>query len=364
MIEQVLIRNYKSIKDLSLSLNRLNVLIGSNGAGKSNFISFFELTKAIYEQRLGSYTLSKGGIDNLLRQGRKVSASIQGLIDFDNTNAFFFEIKPSQSNKGYIEKTGDYFNNSREQKKDYSKWNRTIWDSAVEESSLIHIKKLRAAYQQKYLSSFTIYHFHDTSSNSPMRGDCPINDNEYLRDNGSNLAAYLYSLMLNDEKTFRLIEGVIRSIATYFKGFKLRPDVNNKERIRLEWEEQDTNMYLDGYSFSDGTLRFIALTTLLLQSKMPEVIIIDEPELGLHPAAINKLAELVKLASQKSQIILSTQSTNLVNCFELDDIIVVDRADNQSIFRHLEQEELVKWMDDYDLSISDLWEKNMIGGQI
>ena len=95
------------------------------------------------------------------------------------------------------------------------------------------------------------------------------------RDNGSNLAAYLYSLMLNDEKTFRLIEGVIRSIAPYFKGFKLRPDANNKERIRLEWEERDTDMYLDGYSFSDGTLRFIALTTLLLQSEMPEVIIID-----------------------------------------------------------------------------------------
>ena len=111
MIEQVLIENYKSIKDLSLPLNRLNVLIGSNGAGKSNFISFFELTKAIYEQRFGSYTLSKGGIDNLLRQGRRVSPSIQGLIDFDNTNAFFFEIKPSQSNKGYIEKTGDFFNN-------------------------------------------------------------------------------------------------------------------------------------------------------------------------------------------------------------------------------------------------------------
>ena len=194
MIEQVVIQNYKSIKDLSLPLNRLNVLIGSNGAGKSNFISFFELTKAIYEQRFGSYTLSKGGIDNLLRQGRKVSPSIQGLIDFDNTNAFFFEIKPSQSNKGYIEKTGDFFNNYHKAGKNYSQWNRTIWDSAVEESSLIDNKKWRATYQQKYLSSFTVYHFHDTSANSPMRGDCPINDNEYLRDNGSNLAAYLYCI--------------------------------------------------------------------------------------------------------------------------------------------------------------------------
>ena len=287
MIEQVLIENYKSIKDLSLPLNRLNVLIGSNGAGKSNFISFFELTKAIYEQRFGSYTLSKGGIDNLLRQGRKVSPSIQGLIDFDNTNAFFFEIKPSQSNKGYIEKTGDFFNNCHKPGKDYSQWNRTIWDSAVEESSLKDNKRWRAAYLRKYLGSFTVYHFHDTSATSPMRGDCPINDNEYLRDNGSNLAAYLYSLMLNDEKTFRLIEGVIRSIAPYFKGFKLRPDANNKERIRLEWEERDTDMYLDGYSFSDGTLRFIALITLLLQSKMPEVIIMNLNWVCIRPLSIN-----------------------------------------------------------------------------
>lgn len=363
MIEQVLIKNYKSIRDLTLPLHSLNVLIGSNGAGKSNFISFFELVKSIYEQRLGSYTLAKGGIDNLLYQGRKVSDSIKGLLDFDDTNAFFFEIRPSQSSKGYLEYTGDYFNNFHKSGKKYSEWNRTLWDSAVDESSLADNKRWRADYLKRYLSSFTVYHFHDTSASSPMRGACNINDNAYLRDNGSNLAAYLYLLMQTDEKSFRLIEGVVRSVAPYFKRFKLHPDANDNNRIRLEWEEKDTDMYLDGYSFSDGTLRFIALTTLLLQSKRPEVIIIDEPEIGLHPAAINKLAELVKTTSRKSQIILSTQSTNLVNCFDVKDVIVVDRADHQSVFRHLSGNELERWMADYDLTISDLWEKNMIGGQ-
>ena len=217
---------------------------------------------------------------------------------------------------------------------------------------------------KKYLSSFTVYHFHDTSVSSPMRGACNINDNENLRDNGSNLAAFLYHLKQRDEKTFRLIEGVIQSIAPYFKGFTLRPDANDPETIRLEWEERDTDMYLNGYSFSDGTLRFIALATLLLQSNKPEVIIIDEPELGLHPAAINKLAELVKTASKNSQIILSTQSVNLVNCFDVNDIIVVDRDSEQSVFKHLPENELTIWMDEYNLSISDLWEKNMIGGQL
>ncbi|MDD2426085.1 MAG: AAA family ATPase [Bacteroidales bacterium] len=364
MIEQVQINNYKSIRELRLPLKRLNILIGSNGVGKSNFISFFELTKAIYEQRFGSYTLAKGGIDNLLYHGRKGSQSLRGLIDFDNTNAFFFELRPTQSNKGYIHETGDFFNCRNDKDKSYSGWNRILWDSAVEESDLRNKHRGRAGYLKKFLSSFTVYHFHDTSASSPMRGICELNDNDYLRDNGSNLAAYLYLLEHTDEKAFRLIEGVIRSIAPYFKCFDLKPDTLNQSKIKLKWEEDSSDMYLDGYSFSDGTLRFMALATLLLQSNLPEVIIIDEPELGLHPAAINKFASLVKKASRKSQVIISTQSTNLVNCFEPDDIIVVDRENNQSVFKHLSGQDLSIWINDYDYSLSDMWEKNLIGGQL
>lgn len=366
MIDQIIIKNYKSIRELKLPLNRLNVLIGSNGVGKSNFISFFELVKAIYEQRFGSYTLSKGGIDSLLYQGRKVSDKIEGLIDFNNSNAFFFEIVPSQSEKGFINLVGDYFNGQGDVNKNYKQWHYKNCDVAVEESGLRDKEKRdnRLKYMGKYLRSFTVYHFHDTSSNSPMRLDSQIDDNHILRNNGSNLAAYLYRIQENDEKAFRLIEGVVRSIAPYFKRFDLQPKSNNLDKIELKWEEQDSDMYLNGHNFSDGTLRFIALATLLLQSEAPEIIIIDEPELGLHPAAINKLAALVKRASKKSQIILSTQSTNLVNCFEVDDIIVVDRADNQSVFKHLSTEDLSTWLNDYDYSISDLWEKNLIGGQL
>ena len=365
MIENVIIKNFKSIRDLKLPLTNLNVLIGSNGVGKSNFISFFEMAKAIFEQRFGSYTLEKGGINNLLYRGRKISKEIYGLMDFKNTNAFFFTLKPAQSNKGYIDNTGDFFNKRGESTKDYlGQWHRTFWDSAVEESNLMGKMYGRAYYLNSYLRSFTIYHFHDTSSSSPMRGQCEINDNSFLRDNGSNLAAYLYMLKQTDEKAFRLIEGTIHSIAPYFKRFNLRPDPVTPSKIALEWEEVNSDMYLNGYSFSDGTIRFIALATLLLQSKLPEVIIIDEPELGLHPAAINKLAALIKRASKSSQIILSTQSTNLVNCFEPENIIVVDREDEQTVFKRLNPADLSVWMDEYNYSISDMWETNLIGGQL
>ena len=365
MIENVIIKNFKSIRDLKLPLTNLNVLIGSNGVGKSNFISFFEMAKAIFEQRFGSYTLEKGGINNLLYRGRKISKEIYGLMDFKNTNAFFFTLKPAQSNKGYIDNTGDFFNKCGESTKDYlGQWHRTFWDSAVEESNLMGKMYGRAYYLNSYLRSFTVYHFHDTSSSSPMRGQCEINDNSFLRDNGSNLAAYLYMLKQTDEKAFRLIEGTIHSIAPYFKRFNLRPDPVTPSKIALEWEEVNSDMYLNGYSFSDGTIRFIALATLLLQSKLPEVIIIDEPELGLHPAAINKLAALIKRASKSSQIILSTQSTNLVNCFEPENIIVVDREDEQTVFKRLNPADLSVWMDEYNYSISDMWETNLIGGQL
>ena len=364
MIEEVIIANYKSIRNLELPLQKLNVLIGSNGVGKSNLISFFELAKAIIEQRFGSYTLEKGGIDNLLYRGRKESDYIKGLLNFDNTNAFFFELRPAQSNKGYIEQSGDYYNNLHMADKDYLRWNKSKWDSAVEESCILDNPQWRAGHIRRHFKSFTVYHFHDTSSKSPMRGECDINDNESLRDNGANLAAYLYRLQQTDEKAFKLIEGVIRSIAPYFKQFKLRPNPTNPDKISLEWEEKETDMYLNGYSFSDGTLRFIALATLLLQTNAPKVIIIDEPELGLHPAAINKFAEMIKKASFKSQIILSTQSTNLVNCFEPEDVVVVDRKGGQSTFKRLDKAELAVWLEEYEYSLSDVWEKNIIGGQL
>ncbi len=364
MIENVIIKNYKSIRNLELPLRRLNVLIGSNGVGKTNFISFFEMAKAIFEQRFGSYTLESGGIDNLLYHGRKQSSEIYGLIDFNNTNAFYFNLKPTRSSKGYIDSAGDFSNPDNLQGKDYEKWQKRVWDSGVEESSLIEQEQWKAGHLKSYLRSFSIYHFHDTTSTALMRGQCDISDNRFLRQNGSNLAAYLYMLQQTDDKAFRMIEGTVSSIAPYFKKFKLRPDPLMPSKISLEWEEHDSDMYLDGYSFSDGTIRFIALATLLLQTNLPEVIIIDEPEIGLHPAAINKLSALIKRASRKSQLIISTQSSNLVNYFEPEDIVVVDREGGQAVFQRLNKDDLKIWMDEYNYSISDMWETNLIGGQL
>ncbi len=361
MIEQIGIRNYKSIREALIPLRKINILIGENGAGKSNFITFFELVKSLYDQRLGAYMLSNGGMNAQLYCGLKYSKSIEGLIDYDNKNAFFFTLSPGVGDKAYIEETGDYFNAKEIESKDYISWNKMIWDKVVEESEIADKKDYRAKYIRNLLKSFIVYHFHDTSRTSPMRQPCPVGDNSTLRHDASNLPAVLLRLKQTDPTAYRLIEATVHSVAPYFKRFRLAPMLTDESRIKLEWEEQDSDMYLDASSLSDGTLRFIALATLLLQTQLPETIILDEPELGLHPAAMVKLSAMIKRASSKSQIIIATQSVGLISNFTLDDLIVVGRDDNQSTFHRLNEQDFSQWLDAY--SVGELWEKNIIGGR-
>lgn len=353
MLERIEIEGFKSIRKLNLDLNPINILIGSNGVGKSNFISFFKLVNNIYEQRLQQYSL-KNGSDNLLHYGRKQTSQIKGYLSFGN-NAYSFELQPNDAGGLFI---------SEEKSIYYPATNNTsFWDTNIQESYIKTSKTKRDYYLREHLESYKIYHFHDTSNFAPLRTFAKTSDNRILKEDGDNLAAYLYLLQEKYPKNFKRIEKTIQSIAPFFERFNLEPDRLDESRIKLEWNEvEHPDTYFDASHLSDGSLRFIALTTLLLQPNLPKVIIIDEPELGLHPVAINKLAGLIKSASQKDcQIIVSTQSVNLLNNFEPNDIITVDKLDNQSSFSRLNQNILKNWLEDY--SLGELWTKSVIKGQ-
>lgn len=360
MIRQIIIENYKSIHKATIDLAPINVLIGANGAGKSNLISFFELLSALYNQRLQRYILERGGIGRLLHNGLKGSDKIRGVFNFSNRNALGFVLLPTDTG-GAVIATQDCFNSGGSPDTDYEAWHRATWDNGVSESQIRDNKTWRAGYLQEFLESFTVYHFHDTSRTSAMRQACDAEDNRYLRHDASNLPAFLYRLQQTEPRAFTLIEQTIRSIAPYFKRFSLVPSSLPTNQISLVWEEQDSDMYLDAQSLSDGTLRFIALATLLLQPNPPKTIVIDEPELGLHPAAIEKLAALVRVASHKAQVIIATQSSSFVSCFEPEDIVVVERKEGSTAFARPDKERLASWLEDY--SLGELWEKNLIGGK-
>ncbi len=355
MIDKIEITNFKSIQSLDLSLNDINILIGANGVGKSNFISFFKLIKGVtYSANsnfLQEYAAKNGRMSNMLFYGLKEASDIIGRITFS-------ELAQYESYKFSFNIFSDYNDMPEVRNKKFISTENTINLKKISLSKSRHAQEM---LNRILISNIKNYHFHDTSSDSPLKKIARINDNEFLRENGENLPAFLYFLQEKHPKTLRRIERVISSIAPFFQSFNLKPDRLNSEFIQLEWKEKGFDRYQNAQNLSDGTLRFIALATLMLQPNPPETIIIDEPELGLHPSAINKLAGLIRKASAKSQIILSTQSINLVNNFEPEDIITVDREHHESIFRRLSSNELVSWLDDY--SIGDLWSKSVIGGQ-
>ena len=196
-----------------------------------------------------------------------------------------------------------------------------------------------------------------------MKKTADLNDNRFFRPDGANLAPFLYYLREKHESSYSLIRRTVQRVAPFFDDFALAPQQLNEDKIRLEWRHKGTDAYFDAASLSDGSLRFIALATLLLQpeSLRPSVILLDEPELGLHPYAITMLASLLKQAAAQTQIILATQSPFLLDHFEPEDVLVADRVNGQTQLTRLDTPSLETWLQDY--SLGQLWEKNEIGGR-
>lgn len=359
------IQNFKSIRNSGeILIKPLNILIGPNGAGKSNFIGFFKFLNVLFDKQLQNHIARKGRADGFMYFGRQ-SRFITGNIVFTNeenkiSNRYSFKMEPDQSNSLFFsEEYSDY--NMRTKTADIVSWSlKKINFGGTPESKLSEDVSIRSDFLRKFFKSFKVFHFHDTSDSSKLKGFCNTTDNEYLIEDGSNLPAFLYRMKETAPKSFKILEFTIKSIAPFIDSLFLQPDQINPNQIELRWKEKGHDNLFNSYSLSDGTLRFICLCTLLLQPDPPKTVIIDEPELGLHPSAIIKLAAMIKSASTKSQIIVSTQSINLLDQFEPEDILVVEREEGQSVFKRLNALNLKEWLNEY--SIAELWGKNVLGG--
>jgi predicted ATPase len=358
-IYSIKIENFKSIRETeNILIKPLNILIGSNGVGKSNFISFFKFLNRLYEQKLYLYISQNGKAENFLYFGRKVSSFLSGRIVFDNQykNEYEFKMIPDQS--GNLIFADEWSNFTRPLS---SVINRSmISNGGNSESLLKNDSGYRNSYLRQQFKGFKLFHFHDTSFNSKIKQPCGTTDYASLNEDGGNLPAFLYMLQETNPQHFKIIERIVQSIAPFFDRFYLQPDEINPQEIYLRWQEKGADKLFTAHNLSDGTLRMICLTTLLMQPNLPNAIIIDEPELGLHPYAIQKLASMLKSDSIKAQIIVSTQSINLVDQFSANDVIVVERSNNQSVFKRQSEEELAVWREEY--SLGELWSKNVLGG--
>lgn len=374
------IEGFKSIRQMALDLRPVNVLIGANGAGKSNFIGAFGLLQRMMEGRLQLHVAQAGGADTLLHFGRKQTQSMRLSLRFAPGEAFYLaNLVPSANDALIFAKEAWGFESDAGSQATSSPsgadgLNESVlleqWDqpkvlpsNQAQDDAQKLFEQWSAPRKQVrgILRGARVYHFHDTSSAAKVKQTQALGDNETLRTDASNLAAFLFLLQEKHPDSYRRIVATVQLAAPFFNDFRLRPSPFNEQKILLEWSERSSDAYFNAHALSDGTLRFICLATLLLQPEPPPLIIIDEPELGLHPYAIQLLADLVSSASAKSQVILSTQSVTLVNQFAPEDLVVVDRREGESLFRRLTPEETQSWLDSY--SLGELWEKNVIGGR-
>ena len=349
-MNEIKVKGYKSFNDLSIKLGKINLLIGSNGAGKSNFLSLFELLNNAYNQRLAQYVSQIGGVDKILHQGRKVTERIEITIS-EGRNSYSLAMLESDGRLVIEHEKLFYLNDVT---------NITQFKDEAQLKSYNGMK--RGEYIKEYISQIRKFHFHDTGRRSPFTNDCDvINDSYIMYDNGDNIAAILYKIHNEHPIVYKRIVHVIQSIAPYFHDFYFQPTEAGK--IRLQWQDKYSTMIYGPSDLSDGTVRFIALTTLFMQPHLPKVIIIDEPELGLHPKAIEKLASLIKsAANRETQIIAATQSAELISNFSFQDILTVNQNNGNTEISNLNKEELKHWIDEYTLG--DLWKQNIIkGGQ-
>ncbi len=359
-LDYISVKGFRSIKSIEkLALRPLNVLIGANGSGKSNLLEVFRFLKELRSGNLVQYADANGGASKVLHFGSKVTQQIELEISFrDEKNGYHVELSPTSEDRFYTHDEWCWF-----------------WDKARpspftapltgdgKEAGISQPQQRTANWVQLRLSSWSIFHFHDTSASSPMKATGDLDDNRLFRTNAANLAGYLSFLSKQHPAEYQLILKTVQLVAPFVRDFHLEPLRRNPKMIRLEWNHKSSDNYFDASALSDGTLRFICLCTLFLQppAYRPSVILVDEPELGLHPYAITMLANLIKSASTKTQIVVSTQSALLLDHFEPEDVLVAQLQDGATIINRLESQNLAQWLDEY--SLGQLWEKNEFGGR-
>ncbi len=356
------IRGYKSIKEiLQFEPRPVNILIGPNGAGKSNFISFFKFLSWMLNSdgKLQEYVSYLGGANDILHDGADVTKNIEAEIAIQTRtglNEYKFSLMFAKPDKLVF----------KEEKYRFSKKNMTCeanWSSCGVghvEAQLPEVSNQTANTILNLLRKLIVYQFHNTSDTAPMRLKWSAADGRWLKQNGENLGSFLYRIQREERAYYIRIVKYIRLVLPFFDDFDLYEEFG---QILLRWKEKGTTKSFNAGQASDGMLRTIALISLLAQNPkdMPAVLFLDEPELGLHPSAIDAVAGLIKAVSAHCQVFVATQSISLVNNFVLDDLVVIDRRDRSSEYNRPDSEKLEAYLDEF--STGQIWEKNIIGGR-
>ncbi len=364
-LKSITISGFKTICELKdFEPGNLTVLIGPNGAGKSNFISFFRLLSwsLVPPGGLQEHVALLGGASTLLHDGPARTRDLQAhlvLETGDGENEYAFRL--AYAGADTLIYTDEKYRFSRSSIPGRAPWK--MLGAGHRESAFIAKAEsgdTTASTIHGLLRKIVVYQFHNTSSTARIRQKWNVEESRRLKEDAGNLAPVLFRLSREHPEYYRRVLETVRLILPFFADFEFDPQF---DRLLLSWRERKSDQIFTANQAADGMLRILALVTLLQQPEfdLPDVLILDEPELGLHPYAIEVLAGLIRAASKTTQVVLATQSVSLIDRFAPEEIVVVDRPERESRFRRLNDHELADWLDEYTLS--ELWEKNVIGGR-
>ena len=369
-IESIHIRGFRSLRDVELSaLPEAVVLIGANGAGKSNFIRFFEmLSWMLRSRRLGDFIERQGGADDQLYRGNRITPRMEAEIRLRTdvgSNDYRFALSHASPDRFFFSEESFRFNRSNVPGE--AEWqspgsgHREAMIVEAAQSATPGINPTTASVIVNLLRSCSVYQFHDTSMGSGFKTSWDATDNIRLRSDGGNLAAILHRLEREDVRRFDLICRHIERVLPVFDRFTIEESYG---KVLLRWKARGTDKTLGAHLTSDGSLRFFALATLLnLPAEMlSDVILLDEPELGLHPAAITLIGDMIQAVARQRQVIVATQSPLLVDAFGLDEVVVLELQDGETRVRRLSPDDYRQWLDE-SFTAGELWQKNILGGR-
>lgn len=337
-LSEVSIEGFTSVRSSTLTLGDVTVLVGANGAGKSNVVGVLELLGRMADSELGLAVGLRGGAQALQYVGPRAEEGIRLRVTAD----------PYGYEAHLVPAANDTLIFAEEK-----------WFPSPEGLARGHRESQLHGPMRGILGGCRVFHFQDTSVNAPVEQLGFTADNEALRPDARNLAAFLLRLREGEPKAYRRIVRAVQTVAPFFRDFLLAEEPGGK--IRLRWMQQGVDAIFPAEALSDGTLRYICLCVLLLQPDPPALLTLDEPELGLHPHAVVQLADMLRSAAVRSQVVIATQSVTLLNQFSLNDLVVAEREDGATTLRRPDREALREWLEEY--SLGELWEKNVLGGR-
>ncbi len=366
-LEAIKIRGFRSLSDVEIvDLPRAAVLIGANGSGKSNLIRFFEMMSwMLRARRLAQFITLHGGADDQLFRGSNVTPRMEAALIMRTDagrNDYRFALEHAQPDRFmFVDEAFRFSTETIDAEREWFLLGGGHTEAEILETAQAGDPGSKTARViVALLRSCAVYQFHDTSNESRFKKRWDSSDNAQLRSHGGNLAAVLLRLEREDIRRFELICYHISRILPVFDRFEVE-EINGT--VLLRWKAKGTDKTFGPHLTSDGSLRLFALVTLLnLPSDMlPGVVLLDEPELGLHPAGIGLIAGMIKQRSKERQIIVATQSPRFVDSFDLHEIVVLELRDGRTECRRLEAHEYQRWIAEF--SPGQLWEKNLLGGR-